>query len=63
MKNTDALRGWDGYSRAGQAAYDRHFQFEMDMSDAIDIVQNPDPEIYTPEQIENARAMFEKYSK
>ena len=30
------LRGWDGYSRKGQAAYDAMFQREMDDADKYD---------------------------
>ncbi len=35
----NALRGWDGYSKRGQAAYDAQFQREMDEADEYD----PDP--------------------
>lgn len=31
-----ALRGWDGFSRKGQAAYDRIFEWEKKMAEAED---------------------------
>lgn len=59
--NSQVLNGWDGNSRKGQAAYDRHFEFEMSFADAMDIVQNPDPELYSQDQIEAAYETVKRY--
>jgi hypothetical protein len=38
------LAGWDGYGRRGQAAYDRHFEHEKELDDAMDIRERWDRE-------------------
>lgn len=55
------LKSWDGHSRSGQAVYDRHFRFEMDIAYAQDIVSNPDPDIYSEEEIDAAHVIIEKF--
>ncbi|HEY9196654.1 MAG TPA: hypothetical protein VIM77_10325 [Mucilaginibacter sp.] len=56
---SNELNGWDGNSRKGQAAYDRHFQFEMAISEAQDIIANEFD--YSEEEVDAAKKLIEKY--
>lgn len=57
--NVKELSGWDGHSAAGQAAYDRHFEFEKDHSAIIDVIDNQMD--YDPEEVAAAYAALQKY--
>lgn len=56
---SNELNGWDGHGRRGQAAYDRHFDWEREMADAQDIIANEFD--YSEEEVEAARKLIEKY--
>lgn len=57
--NTQTLNGWDGYSRKGQAAYDRHFEFEKSHAEIMDVIDNWMD--HTEEELEAAYKALERY--
>lgn len=53
------LQGWDGHSAKGQAAYDRHFEFEKSFDAVMEIIDNQLD--YTPEEVDAAYIALQKF--
>lgn len=55
---SQALNGWDGSSRRGQALYDRQFEFEKSVDEIMYIIEFPFE--HTEEEVEAAYAALER---